>query len=121
MRKKIKGSFTVEAAIIVPMILFLFSVLVHILFYYHDKNILMSSAHETAAVGSSYEDWSEIDLEYYFFSRMEGKMLLFDRVECLVTMAEERVTVMCDGSKNQMKVKFEYHMPRVRHKNIRKE
>lgn len=109
---KVKGSFTIEAAIIVPLILFLFSVLVHILFYYHDKNVLLSTAHETAAVGSRNEELSELELEYYFFSRMEGKMLLLNRVECLVTLEEQTVTIMCDGSKDYMKIAFEYRMPK---------
>lgn len=110
---KVKGSFTIEAAIIVPLILFLFSVLVHILFYYHDKNVLMSTAHETAAVGSGNEALSELELEYYFFSRMEGKLLLFNRVECLVKLEEHEVTIMCDGSKDSMRVAFEYRMSKT--------
>lgn len=110
---KVKGSFTIEAAIIVPLILFLFSVLVHILFYYHDKNVLMSTAHETAAVGSGNEALSELELEYYFFSRMEGKLLLFNRVECLVELEEHEVTIMCDGSKDSMRVAFAYRMPKT--------
>lgn len=114
MKKKIKGSFTIEAAIIVPLILFIFGVLLHILFYWHDKNILMSTAHETAALGSSRSEMAELELEYYFFSRMEGKLLLFDRVECISYIEDDRVTVAWDGSKRSMVAKGEYSVSRTR-------
>ena len=117
MKRNIKGSFTIEASIIVPLILFIFSALVHILFYYHDKNILMSTAHETAAVGSADEALYEIELEYYFFDRMEGRMLMFDRVECRVTCSSDCVKVWCDGSKKNMRVIFDCSMPKTNPEN----
>lgn len=112
--KTMRGSFTVEAAVIVPIILLIFSVLLHILFYWHDKNILMSTAHETAALGSSRTKMSELELEYYFFDRMEGKLLLFDRVECLSHIEDDNVTVEWHGSKGVMVTKGEYHIIRTR-------
>lgn len=111
--KNVRGSFTIEAAIIVPLILFIFGILLHILFYWHDKNILMSTAHETAALGSSRSEMGELELEYYFFDRMEGKLLLFDRVECMVHVEEDKVTVAWDGSKKDMVTKGEYSIGRT--------
>lgn len=111
--KTLRGSFTVEAAVIVPIILLIFGVLLHILFYWHDKNILMSTAHETVALGSSESKLSELELEYYFFDRMEGKLLLFDRVECLSHIEGDRVTVKWDGSKGNMVTKGEYSVSRT--------
>lgn len=112
--KTLRGSFTVEAAVIVPIILLIFGVLLHILFYWHDKNILMSTAHEAAALGSARSTISELELEYYFFERMEGKLLLFDRVECLSHIEDDEVTVRWDGSKGNMVTKGEYSVRRTR-------
>lgn len=112
--KRLRGSFTIEAAVIVPVILFIFGVLLHILFYWHDKNILMSTAHETAALGSSRSEMEELELEYYFFDRMEGKLLLFDRVECVSSIEKNSVTVAWDGSKRSMVAKGEYRMSRTK-------
>lgn len=106
--RRANGSFTIEAAIIVPVIMFIFVSLVHILFYWHDKNILMSTAHEAAALGSGRSDISELELEYEFFSRMEGRLLLFDRVECTSRIEEEKVTVEWHGSKRFMVAKGAY-------------
>ncbi len=113
MKKYVKGSFTIEAAVIVPLILFIFGVLMHILFYWHDKNILFSTAHETATLGSSRIEMAEIELEYYFFSRIEGKLLLFERVECMTEITEDKVSVTVDGSKGRMTTKATYDMART--------
>lgn len=98
---------TIEAAVIVPIILFIFGILLHILFYWHDKNVLMSTAHETAVLGSSRNEMAEMELEYYFFSCIEGKLLLFDRVECFTYIDEDTVKVVFDGSKGNMVSKGE--------------
>lgn len=119
--KKIRGSFTIEAAIIVPLILFIFGILLHILFYWHDKNILMSTAHETAALGNSRSEMEELELEYYFFSRMEGKLLLFDRVECISHIEEDTVKVVWDGSKGSMVAKGEFSMEKTNPENYIRE
>ena len=119
-----RGSFTIEASLIVPVILFIFVILMNILFYWHDKNILMSTAHETAVLGGSREGMAEIELEYYFFSRMEGKMFLFDRVECMAHIENHKVTIAFDGSKGAMVAKSECSIrktePEKYIRNIRK-
>ena len=102
MKRRMSGSFTIEAAIIVPVILFIFGILLHILFYWHDKNILISTAHETAAVGSGRSKMTEPELEYYFFSRMEGKLLLFEQVECFTHIKDDAVVVSWDAKKDAM-------------------
>lgn len=104
---------TIEAAVIVPIVLLIFGVLLHILFYWHDKNILMSTAHETAALGSSESEPAELELEYYFFDRMEGKLLLFDRVECVAHIEDDKVKVQWDGSKGKMVAEGEYSISRT--------
>lgn len=117
MRTKIQGIFTIEAAVIVPIILVIFGFLLHMIFYYHDKIVLTSAVHDTVAIGVSREGMSEIELEYYFFSRFEGKLMLFSRVECSAQIEEEQVTIKCDGSKDSMSVKIECTMNRTEPEN----
>lgn len=112
--RRMRGSFTVEAAVIIPLILFIFGVLLHILFYWHDKNILMSTAHEMVALGSSRSEMSEMELEYAFYSRMKGRMLIFDNVECDPKIEEDLVTIAWSGSKKMMLTKGEYSMKRTK-------
>ena len=58
---KLRGSLTIELAYVFPLILLVFGVLLHVLFYYHDKNILLGAAHETAAYGAGLEEVQEED------------------------------------------------------------
>lgn len=106
-QKKISGTFTIEAAVIVPLILFVFSALMFILFYYHDKNILLGTAHETATLGSSRQGMEETELEQYFFSRIRGKLLLFTWVQSEVRVEEDSVQIVCKARKNTMSLKVE--------------
>lgn len=105
--RKLSGVFTIEASVIVPLILFVFSVLMFILFYYHDKNILLGTAHETAAMGSSRQAVGGEELEKYFASRIRGKLLLFTWVQSEVQVEEEEVFVICKARKNRMSLKVE--------------
>lgn len=105
MNRRVRGSFTIEAAVIVPMILFIFIVLLHILFYWHDKNILTSTAHETVSYGSEAVEMTEVDLENYFSSRIRGKLLLFERITCLITLDKSNVTIEAQAQKGYMKVR----------------
>lgn len=47
-RKNVNGSTVVEMAYIIPLFLFFFVILIHTVFYYHDKVILSGAACETA-------------------------------------------------------------------------
>ena len=64
----LKGSFTVEMAFLIPMILFLIMGCIRISFYYHDKNIIAGAAYETAVTGSTkVRDkavWEKMKLKY---------------------------------------------------------
>lgn len=124
MKKCIHGSFTIEAAVIVPLVLVLFGVLMHILFYWHDKSLLFSTAHETAVLGSSRNEWNEQELEAHFEARLRGKLLLLEKTECRVLFEDDEVTVSCRGQKNSTFIKGEFCMkvtqPEKYIRNIRK-
>ena len=64
----LKGSFTVEMAFLIPMILFLIMGCIRISFYYHDKNIIAGAAYETAVTGSTKVRekavWEKMKLKY---------------------------------------------------------
>lgn len=102
-----RGSFTIEATYIIPLILLVLGVMFHVLFYYHDKNILVGTAHETAAYGVGQEEIDEDTLKNYFMSRIKGKLLLFTKLENEITVEDEKVTVRCSASKSKISLKVE--------------
>ena len=104
MRRKVKGSFTVEAAFLIPFLLFLFGMLIQVLFYYHDKNVLMAKSMEAAVYGSGRQSPNETEVQEYFRTAISGKLLLFTEVEQNVEIEEKQVTVNCNARKNKMTV-----------------
>lgn len=102
MNKKLQGSFTIEAAYVIPLILMIVGVMFHVLFYYHDKNILFGAAHEAAAYGAGIEEADEDTIENHLIARTKGKLLLFHKLENEITVKDDNVTVICNASKRKM-------------------
>ena len=113
MKRKLRGGFTIEVAYLFPLILFVFAVLLHVLFYYHDKNVLLGTAHETAAYGASLEEPQDSELENYFTARMRGRLLLFEKLEKEIELQEEKVTVACHAKKSIMSLRIECSVNRT--------
>lgn len=102
MKKKLHGSFTVEATYIIPLILLVLGVTMYLLFYYHDKNVLQGTAHETAAYGAGLQSTDEDTLKSYFSSRIKGKLLLFENLESEIKVEETAVTITCSARKGKL-------------------
>lgn len=102
-----------EAAYLIPLILLILGVVLSVLFYYHDKNILLSTAHETAAYGAGLEEADEDTLESYFVSRVRGKLLLFTTLNREIKVEEDKVTVSCNARKSKMSLKVECSVNRT--------
>lgn len=110
--RRLKGSFTVEMVVIMPMILFLILECVLVFFYYHDKNILAGAAYETAVVGSTKareeEGLESGELEELFQERIRGKCILFPGGEASVRITEDFVIVQVKAGRSGMKIDLAY-------------
>lgn len=113
MKTKLRGSLTIELAYVFPLILLVFGVLLHVLFYYHDKNILLGAAHETAAYGAGLEEVQEEELEAYFDTRLKERLLLFEQLEKKVGLQKETITVICNAKKSMMSLGIECSVNRT--------
>ena len=109
---------------IVPMILMVFSVLMYLLFYYHDKTILWGTAHETLAIASSLPEEEIEEAQEYFDKRIRGRLLLFSYVDRELELGEQKVSMRCKTSKKGMSIDFVCEMsktePEAYIRNIRK-
>lgn len=108
MVKRWKASTIVEMAYLMPVILFMWMLVIFALFYYHDKNILAGAAYETAVVGSelAHEETeiSEEMLTEYFQERIHGKLLFFGRASVEVQGGQEEVHVKATASSKGLKL-----------------
>ena len=61
-------------AYIMPLFLGLFVILIHAVFYYHDKAVINGAAAETAVLGAQADRnaIADYDLEGFFYDRTKG-------------------------------------------------
>jgi len=97
MKREIKGSATIEMAYIAPMTLLIIMTIITIVFYFFDKNILVSGAMEAATIGAQMERQEKVDvamtLEEVFDERVAGKLVMFRDYDVSIEQSRRRVTV----------------------------
>lgn len=105
-KRELKGSAVVEMSYIIPMILFLFVMIIHAVFYYHDKAVLNGAAGETAVMGAqtARRKGTEYDLEEFFHNRTEGKLIYMTDPDVSVEEDEESVTVKASAARSFMRL-----------------
>lgn len=105
-KRELKGSAVLEMSYIIPMILFLFVMIIHAVFYYHDKAVLNGAAGETAVLGAqtARRKGTEYDLEEFFHNRTEGKLIYMTDPDVSVEEDEESVTVKASAARSFMRL-----------------
>nr|WP_317449359.1 pilus assembly protein [uncultured Sellimonas sp.] len=108
---KWKGSFTVEAAVLVSAVLFLVYGIIMVLFYYHDKNILAGTAYETAVISGRKQKqespFQEEEIQQLWKERISGKMILFREAEVEVECQKEYVWISVQASRRMLRITVE--------------
>ncbi len=113
MKRRFRGSFTIEASVIVPVILMIFSLILTMLFYFHDKNVVAAISHETLVMGCGKEQISAEELEQYLQRRVQRKLLLFGKVNVDAKVNDEEAAIVCSAKKKGMYMRVELHMRRT--------
>ena len=80
---------------IIPLFLGLFVLIVHAVFYYHDKAVLNAAAAETAVLGAQTvrREGTEYDLEGFFRERSDGKLIWMIGTSVSVSETDREITV----------------------------
>ena len=91
---------------IIPMFLGLFVLILHAVFYYHDKAVLIGAASETAILGAqaARREGTEYDLESFFSERLEGKLIYMTYVSVDVKNDETQIVVSASAHRGIMKL-----------------
>lgn len=96
-----QGSFTVEASLLVPFLVFLTCVMLILSLYLHDRSVLVSCAAELAGKGAVQKYRSNEDLTGWLENQAEGlienRLLAFREIEVEVTVKDSEVTVCYRG------------------------
>lgn len=113
MKKTVRGSLTIEAAVIVPILLWVFAIVVILLLYYHDKNVVTVMAHETAVVGCGAKNMTAEEIEIYFQKRLSGKLLLFPNVDIEAKLKGKDIHIYCKAKKKSMRFQVKISMQKT--------
>ena len=103
----LKGSFTVEMAFLIPMILFLIMGCIRISFYYHDKNIIAGAAYETAVTGSTKVREKDGIRESELNERVGRKCILFSRIRVQSSVGKDEIKVQAAARRKKMAISVE--------------
>lgn len=113
--KAVKGVITVELSYIIPIILSVFMVIIYTVFYFHDKNILIGAAAETAVLGTQLErkpdESGQTDLTGFCRQRIAGKLILFGDASVDVEVTDKLVTVSAAANYRRISVSVRQQAP----------
>lgn len=100
----VSGSTVIEMSYIMPVFLGLFVLIVHTVFYFHDKSVLNGATSETAILGVQAErrEGTEYDLEEFFRERTDGKLIYMTDVSVSVSRSEDEIIVSASAKKSFM-------------------
>ncbi|MEE1086873.1 MAG: pilus assembly protein [Schaedlerella sp.] len=105
----LRAVLTIELSYLFALLFFIFIVVIHTIFYYHDKNILLGTACETAVLWAQLERREDEVIsstpEEFYQGRVSGKLILFPEASVRVTRSEEIIEVAASAQKGMMKVK----------------
>lgn len=108
---KVKGSYVVETAYLMPLILLIWVSCIYALFYYHDKRIISGTAYEAAVVGREQyyleERLQEGIVESYFQDRIKGKLLFYRTVNFEEEVKGKYLEIRCEAKQKGMEIKME--------------
>lgn len=113
--KQVAAVITVEMSFLFPVILGILSLLFHTIFYYHDKNILIGTAAETAVIGAQLErkpdQRGEVDLTEVYRQRIHGKLILFPEAMAVCEITNTKATVTVKAVWKNMELEVEQSAP----------
>lgn len=96
-----KGSFTVEASLIMPFLILLIFVMLCLGLFWHDRSVLASCAAELAGKGASRKYETESQLESWLRTEAaglaEGRLYLLRLTEASAEVTGDKVTVRYAG------------------------
>lgn len=109
--KWLNGSATVEMSYLIPFILLVIVLTIYATFYYHDKNILLGAAAETAIVMAQSErtqnENGQTDIQNFFQERISGKLIFFANPEVDTEVSGDKTKVTVCAARGRMKMKVE--------------
>jgi len=102
-----------------PVILSMCFLMITIVFYFHDKNVVMGTAYEEVAKGCC-EEINEEEIEKQFREKLRNRLLMFSTISIDIYVEKTKLVMECFAYKNGMTFHIQAVMSRTTpEKNIR--
>ena len=96
--KSVKGSYTIEASLLMGIILPLLVAIIYMGFFLHDKGLLLGAAYETAACMSLRADDKDFDGASAAGKLIKGRALGSTGLTASASAGEKQAQVTCSGN-----------------------
>lgn len=107
--KKMRGIITIEASYIMPLILMVIIMILNMVFYFHDKNIVRGAAWETAVIMAQQNKFGDQSLtaEDCFKERLGSKLVLFDSAGVEMKTEEKSIIITAKAHHGYLNISAE--------------
>ncbi len=105
-KRNLQGSISVEMSYILPAIILILLVIIYTVFYFHDKNLLIGAAGETAVLGTQLQRQQEkdyVELQDFYRERIEKKLIFLNLTSIEVVDTGKWITVNVVAEKGYMR------------------
>ena len=103
--RQVRAVITVEAAVVMGIVLLGLSLLLRMSLYLHDKAVLSGMALESAQAARERDRAEEGgEISEYFYSRIGGKLLYFSRPSFTLSQNEKKVTVIAQAETGRTRI-----------------
>lgn len=111
-KRRVRAVITVEAAVVMGVILMGLALLLRMTLYLHDKAVLSGLVMETAQAAKERDrTLIEESAAGYFGARAQGKLLYFATPSCSVSLGGDRVIVSAQAAGGRMRLRAQASAP----------
>ena len=102
LKRYLKGSYTVEAALIFPIVLYVLLFIIYSAFYLNNCMVLEEAAYETALYGTTLErkdvSMMKQKMQKKYSDAVGGRVIAMSRPSCSIEVKDGYVTVQISGT-----------------------
>jgi len=91
--KNLQGSYTIEAALIIPIVLIVIIAVIYFSFYLHDSLVMKSSGYEFVLDTRNYQDKSEEELAQLSKELMDNKTIIAENIRTEVNLENDGMSI----------------------------
>lgn len=108
--RRIKGSYTVEAALVFPIIMYAILFIFYSAFFINNQVVIREAAHETAIYGTTLDRTKTEDMKVMmqkkYVSAVKGKLFAMEMPNCSIEVKKDYITVSVSGVMQNVSTAF---------------